>query len=332
MAVCQSVFTDEDEQMLNEALARAERGEGSPISPELHARLNSREFQTEVEAAMEQRCLERLDENSKERRDEFSKKLAAKGREASLLEKIDRDQWPTKLEGQATWRIGRALGMSPLQITNIPAIKVVSKTDPVPLIKETVRQLHSCKKMPRAMWEEYAVNKIVYIDRRAHPSIKRTTVGYVEDTDRLKGNPSLLNVVHIISDETGQFPVPERLRWILSHEICHLHEVETDDPIVGTGASGVFKAILEDPAQWQKAVVAQFKAGPVTHYSTKRVYETIENSLSLRSSDRVNVACQTSEFICEHFAAWVTESCPEEKRLCQEMKDFFDEFVPRIFR
>lgn len=317
--------------MLDAAMASAARGDGSPVSPQLRTILDSSEFKGKVQSAMEHRYMELSGENDRYRHNQYSK-VPSNPMGQSALENIDRDQWPTKVERQAIWNAGKSLGMSVGQIASLPAIKVVGNLDPTPIIREAISQLHSSK-MPAAMWEEYSINKIAFLDQRMLPEKYRGVLGYVDSAFRLERDASRLRVVHIMSDAKGDFPKGKELLWTLSHEIFHLHELQSSEFLV-------FQEVTASKA-WRSAVAAQLKIGPVSLYSIEDLFETGQISgTKTRDPEEIDLAALHSEFVCEHFAAWVTNSKHDfndgifsytASPLCKEMTKFFDTYVPKTF-
>jgi len=328
---CQGVFTHEDDALLSESEAMASNPK-SFLDGDL-----AKGADRIIEESVEKRCINLLEDRSRGHQDDGSRR---EDEERRLLDNVRHDQWPTRLESKAMYSAGKALRMDPIEIINLPAMKVVSgdtNYDSIPIITDTIKQLHDSK-MPRGMWAEYAVNKIAFLDIRAQPSLARSdSAGYVRKPIPLDE----LRVVHVISDENGKFPRGKEsfprgkeLLWLLSHEISHVHETEP---------SGVFKIIdFYRFEEWKHAVTEQLKSGPVSWYPMLDLLaEGKIGGMKTQESEEIEDLARNVEFVSEHFAAWVTDSKRDFNKigqswaaapLCDEMNRFFDKYVPETFK
>lgn len=323
---CQKDYSDEDQQLLDEAEGRECGLPAGVIEREMPA----------IQAGLEARTIELLQENvrnSQERLNE-ARTLSTEGPREDKeewerkLEEIDHGRWPSDKESRETCHAGRELGIREWSCASLPPITGLGVKDMQPHIKETIAVLSQNEKLwqYRQLWSEPFANKILFADRAALRKdgidVPEGTMAFTMGAQALSKDLDLPQTIVVFSDSMGKFPKGDELLYYLAHEIAHCNEYFDKDEVKVEGQNmGWFKPIVGNEMEWQAAVEAQIQKGFVSVSSLaffKSTGEERGNTEDL-SSDR--------HFVHEHFAAWVMDS----PKLCDEMRQFFDEYMPKTF-
>lgn len=321
---CQKDYSDEDQQLLDEAEGRECGLPAGVIEREMPA----------IQAGLEARIIELLQENvrnSQERLNE-ARTLSAEGSRAGeeewvrKLEELDHSRWPSDKEFHDTVRAGRELGIREWSCASLPPITGLGIKDMQPHIKETIAVLSQNEKLwqYRQLWSEPFANKILFTDRdalgREGIVVPEDTKAFTMGAQAIYQDKDLPQTIVVFSDKDGKFPKGNELLYYLAHEIAHCNEsFEKDDRQLEQGENmGWFKPIVRNELQWQAAVDAQVEKGFVSISSFALSEKIHQEGGDINSHPH---------FVHEHFAAWVMNS----PKLCDEMRQFFDEYMPKVF-
>lgn len=306
---CNNFLTEEDDRLLAES-----EGKACQLDPEIQAQIE-RDMPA-VERAIAERCVECLEENVENGKNELTEKLVQEERESTDLEKLDLELKPTEKEYQETYKIGKEIGMEGWEIGNYPMI--IGIKDPETLeripdmenrIKEEMINLHNSKLSPRFRDAEVA-DRIMLIDKD-EPS-EQEGKGIAGDVLK-KGyfeRPELSRVVHVFRDpDTGKLPEEQRAHWVVIHEICHLNMFKERE-----GEASEFEKVFTDHHdEWISVCNAQLdRPGPASPYAGEQLPKEGPREFGFLNP----------EFIAEHVAAWDTDLA----EVCSEMKEFFDRY------
>ena len=324
---CQKDYSDEDQQLLDEAEGRECGLPAGVIEREMPA----------IQVSMETRTIELLQENarnSQERINEartLSTEGSREGKEEWVikLEKLDHSRWPSDKESSETARAGRELRISEWSCASLPPITGLGVKDMQPHIKETIAVLSQNEKIwqYRQLWAEPFANKILFADRDALGKegivVPEDTKAFTMGAQALYQDKDLPQTIVVFSDKDGKFPEGNELLYHLAHEIAHCNEsFEKEDRQLERGENmGWFKPIVGNELEWKAAVEAQVEKGFVS-FSSFGILENLEE----RGGNTEELP-DNPHFVHEHFAAWIMDS----PNLCDEMRQFFDEFMPKAF-
>ena len=336
---CQKDYSDEDQQLLDEAEGRECGLPAGVIEREMPA----------IQAGLEARTVELLQENvrnSQERLNE-ARTLSAEGSRAgkeeweTKLEELDHGRWPSDKESRDTYHAGRELGIREWSCASLPPITGLGLKDMQPHINETIKVLSQNEKLweYRQLWTGAFANKIMFADREA---LRKEGIKVPDDvqayTFRATSLVKDLNLPQTIfifneptegNDPTVKFPKGDTLLHYLAHEIAHCNEHFEEGEVKVEGKSmGWFKPVVGNEIEWQAAVEAQVsnKGLPeIAHINHEAYVEKLREKQD--SPDLVVEPWENPHVVHEHFAAWVIDS-PD---LCDEMRQFFDEYMPKAF-
>lgn len=298
---CGNEISEWDDNAVKDSMA----GKNTGLDPTI-----LKETMPAVREAIDQRCMELMQEKTDDARKNLQEKIAQSGREPTLLEKLDLEVEPTQREYKMKFGVAEELGLKKWQVVNDPTVfgtkgvKNISEK-----MKEVMYILHNSKMNPE-MWDVTNVDGIMFVDANVAEknelfSKNEKTAGYVLGPATRIENKNLSRNVHIVLDEKGELlsKVDEgiciqpgkSLEWTIAHEILHINSCFE--------GSLVDDVVINNLDQWENARVAQLREGAISEYSHK----------------------DEGEFMCEHFAAWVTD----DPFLCPEMNKFFDDHFSR---
>ena len=314
---CATWDTKEDKAMSDEW---AKKGAGNPYAPSPEVAKAIEKIMPQVERAIEERCLECLQENVENARKGLIERLHREGREPTDLERFDLEVKPTEKEYRQMYKVGKELGMQPWEIINCPVI--IGVKDPGTLerlegmearIIEEMSNFRSSKLSSRFRDVE-VVDQIIFIDKEEPAEQKnRRIVGAVLGKSVLVNRPDLSRTVHIFRNpETAELPQGKEAHWIVIHEICHLN-IFKEKP---SEPSEFTKIFVDNLKEWERACNAQLDGpGPVSIRAGECI--PVDGARELAFSD--------PEFIAEHVAAWDTELA----EICPEMNEFFNKYLTK---
>ena len=327
---CQKDYSDEDQQLLDEAEGRECGLPAGVIEREMPA----------IQAGLEARCVEVMQENSRNARADLVEGIG--NEKPTNIELLDLSVEMTEKECHAIYQVAKELGLTEdFAIIDMPGVVAISNPEAVltearvqalyesgelkleninkiisqiegrveqyhmdvdttaALMRETLSFLGNSK-IPENWRDQNAINNIVFVDRRDPGAIGEATPA----RDLINDNARSRNV-YIYPDENGKL-IPgteaerKELQWTLAHEICHCNDVP----------NGKIDEKLSYP-NGISAVKAQLKAGPVSEYARLAI-EKCKGDF-----DKVLI---DPEFRAELFAAWVMDS----PKLCPKTKEFLD--------
>lgn len=317
---CQKDYSDEDQQLLDEAEGRECGLPAGVIEREMPA----------IQAGLEARCVEVMQENARNVRADFLERL---GDEKPVdIELLDLGIEMTEKEYHVMYQVAKELGLTDdLAIIDMPGIVAIKDPEAVlteakiqvklgdvedtvaqiqgqvekyhmgteatiSLIRETMKLLNDSK-IPEEWRDQATINNIVFVARRDPLAIGETA--HPQDLRGSRENLSRSRNVYLYLNENDRFlPQPteegekadrERteFRLTLAHEIWHVNEPRTAE---------IFEA---NAFEWAKAKMAQHA-----------------NEGSLRD----DVPETEREYRVERLAHWAVNP----SGLCPKMTEFFD--------
>jgi len=165
---CGYEYTDETKEALDEA----EKGYDSKYTEQIWGPVLE-ETMPEVEKAIEERCVECLQENVENAKNELIERLDQEGREFTDLERLDLEVEPTEKEYREMYEVGKELRMTrDLEIIDMPAITGIKDI-------ETKVEIHD--KELEAMGIR-GIKDIPHIDTETMKSLMRETLGFLKDS------------------------------------------------------------------------------------------------------------------------------------------------------
>jgi hypothetical protein len=304
---CGAEFSEWDRQAIADSMA----GKNTGLNPGVLA-----QAMLEIDLVMEKSLIEAGSRNVGKSVNELRELVERLGREPSRMERYDLSIIPVQQDFVDKFKAAKEIGLKISQVVNDPVVFGTKGVVDMPgKVREVLKLFHDSKIRPEFR-DVTVMDGIMFVDAKIAagiPNVDESTGGYALLSEALRENMELPRNIHIIMDQKGvpvfksrfiHIPEDKRLLWGLAHESLHLNFLNpemTDSTNKNMGPAE--KIINANFSQWLVATAAQFEKGPVTEYSMKDIEQRGE------------------EFICEHYAGWVTDNAG----LCLEMKIFFDE-------
>jgi len=203
---CGNEISDWDDKAVQDSLA----GKNTEPDPKI-----LEETMPEVEKAIEERCVECLEENAHESQEDIRESL--KDAPSTKLEKQDLEIWPNQEEREIVVKTGKELEMSTADIIFTPPIVGTPGVENMEeKIRDVMKVLHTSE-IPPWFRDVSAFSKIMFVDQRAEKGITGPKVA--EFNIKTK-------VLHVYRNQEGKFPSVNELREILPHEVFHANRDE----------------------------------------------------------------------------------------------------------
>ena len=224
---CQKDYSDEDQQMLDEAEGRECGLPAGVIEREMPA----------IHEAIQIRSLELLGENSDNLKERTERDLA-KNQEPTDLQQIVRDTFPTQAQLHEMVVQAEKVRMSENEVISAPLICATPGVKGIEeLIHDTLWAIENQQNIPYQHKDDQVFSKMVYVDAQSK--------GPTGAPSPSKFDP-LTRTMFIFRNSDGDFPTKEELRDnIIPHEVFHAKRDE------------FLQRIREHEAEWTVAILSQ---------------------------------------------------------------------------
>jgi len=272
---CGDEYTDETKEALDEAA----KGYNSKITQEVWGEVFERDM-PEVERAIEERCVECLENQAKNAQEAMRESLKD-APSTTELEKQDLEIWPSREEREIMVKTGKELGMSTAdKIYTPPIVGTPGVENMKEKIRDVMEALHTSE-IPPWFRDVNAFSKIMFVDKQGEEGI---TGPKVADFNTKTG------VLHIYRNQEGKFPSIEEIRQkILPHETFHANR------------DGFMERIEANKYEWMK----------VNENELQLPSEYIGKLEEAWRKDEISTALRDEELAAEWYKRYITDQCSE---------------------
>jgi len=200
---CGNEISEWDDNAVKDSMA----GKNTGLDPTI-----LKETMPAVREAIDQRCMELMQEKTDDARKNLQEKIAQSEREPDTIEKLDLEVEATKENFQEMFKVAKELGLKSWEIADTPAICGTKGVQNISNeIRDVMAVLHNSKIDPE-LWNRNAIDKIMFIDAKTarEKGIDRAISGFAH-YEQVIQDLGLPRTLHIVLNEKNEWKMDKNI-------------------------------------------------------------------------------------------------------------------------